>query len=152
MCALMYADSYFAPLKEDVKTVLHENYYSTRGRHTTNKTYEVETESGSLTVTRSAFYKIDEGDKIVVMRSIFTNSVQKIRLSKAGNVYTFGVGFLRARVGIIVVPLLIICIIVNLSANKRLATSAKRQHLPFFWLTGLLVIIGFYLGLDSLFR
>jgi hypothetical protein len=152
ICGLMYIDSYLAPLKENVKTAIQENLYSTRGRHTANKTYEIETETGTLTVTRSAFYKIDEGDKIIVMRSIFTNAVQKVRLSKDGHVYTFSIGFLNARAGIIVVPMLIICIVVNLSANKRLARSEKRQNLPFFWLTGLFVIMGFYLGLDSLFR
>ncbi|CAG5012959.1 hypothetical protein DYBT9275_05295 [Dyadobacter sp. CECT 9275] len=124
---------------------------STRGRHTTYKTYEIETENGLLTVTRAAFYKINEGDRITLMRSIFTNAVQKVRLSQGGDIYTFSIGFLRARAGTIVVPILIICIIVNLSANKRLARSGKRQHLPFVWLTGLLVIMGFYFGLDSLF-
>lgn len=77
----MYVDSYLIPLKDDSRTVLRQDYYSTSGLRHKYETFEFETESGFFPVTRRAFYLINEGQRIVLMRSIATNSIQKIRTS-----------------------------------------------------------------------
>jgi hypothetical protein len=152
VCGLMYIDSYLVPLKDDPKTVLRQDYYSTSSLRHTYKTFEIETESGYFPITGRASNMINDGQKIVLMRSFVTNSVQKIRLSQNEHDRTVEVGFLRARSGILGIPILCLCIIVNLSANKRLVREGKRKYLPYVWLTGLWVLLGFHLGLESLFR
>lgn len=152
VCGLMYVDSYLVPLKDDPQTVLRQDYYSTSGLRHTYETYEFETENGYFPVTRRAFYLIDEGQRIVLMRSFVTNSVQKIRISQNKDSPTIQIGFIRARSGILYIPALCLCIVVNLSANKRLASEGRRKYLPYVWLTGLWVFLAYHLGFESIFR
>jgi hypothetical protein len=64
-----------------------------------------------------------------LIKSIVTQSIQKIRLSKGGYDYTFCVGFVRARLGFGLIPMLSICIVVNLFANRRLVSGREAEVL-----------------------
>lgn len=152
VCGLMYVDSYLIPLKDDFRTVLRQDYYSTSTLRHKYETFEFETENGYFPVTRRAFYLINEGQRIVLMRSIVTNSIQKIRTSQSKDSLTVEVGFITGRSGILYIPALCLCIIANLSANKRLANEGKRKYLPYVWLTGLWVFLAFHLGWETIFR
>lgn len=152
LCCFMYVDSYLIPVKKINEIVIKTQFFENRGLRRSDKIYEIKTNKDDFVITKQLYNLIGEGDTILLLKSILTNSIQKLELQEDDYRYMFEVGFLRARLGMFLVPYLIILIIVNLVMNKKLTNSKGQKHLPYFWLIATLILMGFHLNLDYLFK
>lgn len=152
ICCFMYVDSYLIPVKEIEEVVTETMYFKNSGLRKSSTSYEIKTNKDDFDVPKQAYNSIGSGDTITISKSVLTNSIQKLQLLRDNDQYIFDVGFIRARLGMLLLPYLIILIITNLIMNRKLSNSKSQKHLPYFWLIAALVLLAFHLNLDYLFK
>jgi hypothetical protein len=148
LCVFLFADSYIIPAVEllDQITDLSDSTY--RLKRSTGHTYVVTTTNHSYDVTKALFNFSDIGDTIILHKSIITNSLQEISVVKGDKIYTFPVGFIRARTGFIYTAIITIGIIIFFAFYTRLKNIQGRRNMTYFLLICSILLLLFHLDLD----
>lgn len=113
ICLFLYVDSYFIPTKPTIEKVQDIIEYRT-GRWKTGRdygprrVYTMKMKDKEYDIPQSLFFALNIDEEIEVEKSVVTGSLQRIGVFKEKEIWVYDAGYLRARVGRIAVPAIIL--------------------------------------------
>ncbi len=89
VCVFIYVDCNFIPQNERTEIIQQKNKYRAQARKAKIMNSEIITDKSKHDVTETFFNSIAENDTVQIFYSTVSNSIQKIKIKKAGTVLVF---------------------------------------------------------------
>ena len=147
LCLFMYIDAYWVPTKATEEVTLTIRDLESRSKTATSHTYLLKTNAREYDITESLYSGISIGDTVIMQRSGLTGSPQKASLIRGEYLYTYEIGFIRARLGLVLLPLIGFGICIFMLFYKKLDNLQGRSNMTYFLFTASLILFLFHLDL-----
>jgi hypothetical protein len=144
----MYVDAYLIPVKTSEEIVDALKDYRMRRKNSTTHTYEMKTSKGKYDITKILYNHININDTVFIERSLISSAPRKVLSPKDEYVYIYEIGFIRARIGYIFLPLVLIGIISLLIFYKKIDYLPGRANLTYALLISATILFLFHLNIS----
>lgn len=132
VCILIYADVYLFPLRSNIEVVTDSRSELHYSKTTLIFRYFIKTQRREYKVPASVYNGVDDGDSIVVFRSLAANSAQKIAINREGYKGIYDIGYLLTNSRCFIFALLPLGIITTLIFYNYIKYLPGRTNLTVF--------------------
>ncbi len=138
----IYTDVYLLPLQKTSETILRRDIENERLRNgRVHSYYFVYTTCRKYEIGENAYNNTALGDRIELRKSFIANAPQKLSMLVGKDVYTYEIGYMRARSGYILVPIFIAAIFFFLIFYKIVGNDQGKLNLT---LSFMLITVGIF--------
>lgn len=147
ICLFLYIDSYLIPIESSIQKVQNcsENFHGRRGQ---NWTYTLEIKGKNYDIPVHLFKALNINDEVVIEKSVFTKSLQRVGVFKEQDLWMYETGYLRVRFGKFLVPINIIGCLLMLIFFNKIDSIPGRGNLSYALFIFSLILLFTYLDLD----
>jgi hypothetical protein len=147
LCIFLYADSYLFPQKHTVVKVQDlQKYYS--GRRSQSVTYTMTVDNKEYDIPRNLYHGLNIDLDVEFQTSTLTGSLQKVVIENGEHVYAYETGYVRARLGQIVIPIVILGCLAMLAFFKIIDNLQGRANLTYALFISSLLLLFSHIDLN----
>ena len=128
ICIFLYIDSYFLPIKQSSEKIQDLAAYRS-GRY--GRDYTMKIRGKVYDIPSSLFKILNIDEQVYLEESALTGSLQRVGVNKETEIWIYNAGYLRARIGMLLVPGIILGCIAMLVFFKIIDNIKGRANLTY---------------------